>query len=377
MVITKEIRNIVANIESLAENDLQEINENIAALISELKLTTSNSATQQRYSNQHKNRDVKLERYPIDKAGYACAFDPLTDEEAFFNTWKKYGIVVGKQVVGSDICDTTVRGICNIVEQISSGKCDISNPSSWSQMPVDSNGIPLLSRGFLEVYHHDILAQIRQAVRIYLHHVVIWGRHDLWTSFDRLGIKLPHHEESKALPLHVDQNPLIHPSFKTIQGVLALADCPVERGTFVGVPGSNQYFHEYTRFAPERGEYVEIPTQDPVHKLLSEFSQPIPLRKGDLITWDSRTAHANSENISDKTRFVAYIAAGISSNDNTELVDARINACKTGIGSNLRDALMHASKKARYTDYDALQNLQGREEKFTLLGELLYGITRY
>jgi hypothetical protein len=35
---------------------------------------------------------------------------------------------------------------------------------------------------------------------------------------------------------------------------------------------------------------------------------PIPARAGDLILWDSRLAHGNGHNASDKPRFAQYIA---------------------------------------------------------------------
>jgi ectoine hydroxylase-related dioxygenase (phytanoyl-CoA dioxygenase family) len=211
---------------------------------------------------------------------------------------------------------------------------------------------------------------------LFIHHVMLWGRVDLWTSFDRLGVKLPGHEESYALPLHVDQNPLIHPDFKTVQGVLALADCPAERGTFVGVPGSRSIFSEYERFAPERGEFVELLPTDAIAETLKKNAQPIPLRAGHIVSWDSRTTHANTENKSKETRYVAYVAAGPAREENQELIAARMEAFRTGVGSNVREALMHASKKARYSNYEKLEKVR-EAEQLTLLGKLLYGQERY
>lgn len=243
-------------------------------------------------------------------------------------------------------------------------------------MPKDQNGTPILSRGFLEIYHDDVLAQIRQNVRAYLHHVLIWGRADLWTSFDRVGVKLPHHEESGALPLHVDQNPNVHPGFKTVQGVLALTDCPVERGTFRGVPASRHLFAQYAGMAKNSGEYVELDTTLPVAAQLESHAQAFPLRAGNLISWDSRTTHANTENISDEMRMVFYMAAGPAREDSPEALAARMDALKTGLGINVREALMHATKKPRYTASEMLACVR-QPEQLNLLGELLYGTKSY
>ena len=273
-------------------------------------------------------------------------------------------------------CNNAKGKINAMVKNLSNGKCDLSKYETYSKIPIDHQGIPILSRGFFEIYHDNLLAQIRQSIRVYLHYVLIWGRTDLWTSFDRLGVKLSSHKESYSLPLHIDQNPKIHTNFKTVQGVLALDDCPIERGTFVAVPGSRKYFLDYIRMAPEKGEYVELDTSDRIAAKLKKKKQALPLRKGDLVTWDSRTTHSNTGNISRKTRFVAYVAMGPAKENNRFAIKARKEAFKTGLGSNVREALMHASKKPRYTNQKAILKIR-KKEKLTLLGELIYGQKKY
>jgi ectoine hydroxylase-related dioxygenase (phytanoyl-CoA dioxygenase family) len=110
--------------------------------------------------------------------------------------------------------------------------------------------------------------------------------------------------------------------------------------------------------------------------MVADRAQACPLRGGDLISWDSRTTHANSANVSDKARIVAYIAAGPAVPSVPELVAYRNNAFLTGMGLNVREALMHASKKKRYTNPDALQRVR-KAEQLSLLGRLLYGQDQY
>jgi hypothetical protein len=350
--------------------------------IRELVIRLAEACTRQESRRRYDNNLASTQHagaYPVDDEGYAIAFDPLEDEEAFVDAWQRYGIVVGKSILTQDECRQTIESIKTKFNTLSGGRCDLDNPHTWATMPKDNNGTPLLSRGFLEIYHDDALAQIRQNVRAYMHHVLIWGRADLWTSFDRVGVKLPHHEESKALPLHVDQNPTVHPGFKTVQGVLALTDCPAERGTFMGVPGSRTIFPQYAAMAKNKGEYVEFDATalDPaLARDLQSRAQPIPLRAGDFVSWDSRTTHANTENISDDMRMVLYMAAGPAREDHADAVSARRDALRTGIGSNVREALMHASKKPRYTNPDALSAIR-RPERLNLLGKLLYGTENY
>ncbi len=375
MLLDDQIKDLVKKIELTDTHDSESLNTNLRELIKRLKTNLQDPQVLERYESYKKNNGT-ITQYPIDADGFAVAHDPLEDEEGFWNAWSKYGMVVGKNVVSKEVCEHAIRRMHEITREISDSKCELDKPDTWKDAPVDSNGISFISRGFFEVYHDKALSDIRQSIRLYIHHVMIWGKVDLWTSFDRLGVKLPGHEESYALPLHVDQNPLIHPNFKTVQGVVALADCPVERGTFVGVPGSRSVFSEYGRFAPERGEFVELIPTDPIAETLKKNAQPIPLRAGCIVSWDSRTTHANTENKSKETRYVAYIAAGPAREDSQELTDTRMEAFRTGAGSNVREALMHASKKARYSNYEKLEKVREPEE-LTLLGKLLYGKESY
>lgn len=342
----------------------------IVELVNELEVACQRTEAKARYAGLY-DSPASLLPYPMDGAGFAVSFDPIEDEEGFVEAFRQHGLVVGHQVVPARLC-TQVRGrMADLLEGLSDGACQLDKPETWGLMPVDSVGVPILTRGFFEVYHDAVLAELRQAVRVYIHHVLIWGRTDLWTSFDRLGVKLPEHGESGALPLHVDQNPKVHPGFRTLQGVLALDDCPVERGTFLGVAGSRDDFGIYADMTLNMGEHVELAGDSKQVRALRARAQPIPLRAGDMVSWDSRTTHANTANVSDKTRFVAYLSAGPAPKD-ASLAEVRNEAFASGVGSNVRDALMHASKKPRYTAPEALAGVR-KPEKLTLLGELLYG----
>ncbi|MBU0800382.1 MAG: hypothetical protein KKA05_05195, partial [Alphaproteobacteria bacterium] len=204
--------------------------ETVRALVARLTAACARPENRRRYEGAAAVHGAARVPYPVDEEGYAVAFDPLEDEQGFVAAWQRYGIVVGKEILSAAQCQGAVESIKARFNDLSAGRCDLDKPGTWADMPKDAQGTPVLSRGFLEIYHDRALAEIRQNVRAYIHHVLVWGRTDLWTSFDRVGVKLPHHEESKALPLHVDQNPNVHPGFKTVQGVLALSDCPAERG---------------------------------------------------------------------------------------------------------------------------------------------------
>lgn len=310
------------------------------------------------------------EKYPIIGA-YAKAFDVLLEEEALIEAWNRYGFVVSAQVVSQKKCCETIETMFHIMNQLG---MNLDEPNTWTQ---DENQVSILSRGFFELYHDNILAQLRQSIKLYLHHVVLWQTPFLWTSFDRLGLKLPQGTESKGLPLHVDQNPTVHPNFKTLQGVLALNDCPIERGTFVVVPQSINHFSQYKNFVsePYKGEYIQLPIDCPLYEKIHQNAQLIPIKQGDFISWDSRTTHANSTNYSNENRYVAYLSTGVAKEFNSNEQQLRKEAFQTGLGSNCRDAYMHASKKPRYTSAK-LGDLR-KPEELTLLGQCLYGFVDY
>lgn len=386
MIIDNRIRDLSSEIEAVNPGSPEALDLKLEELVSALRGRCALAENQQRYA-LYPRIPGEMGPYPLDESGYALSIDPLADESDFYEAWRRHGMVVGKQVVSPELCFATTERIREMVLDLSERECDILDSSTYGKIPQDPEGNPLIAKGFLEIYHDDSLAQLRQAVRTFIHHVVIWGQADLWTTFDRFGLKLPGHQESRALPLHVDQNPHTHPYFKGIQGILALVDCPAERGTFAGVPGSKRHFLEYQRMTDAQGgDYVPLDRSDRFYPLLQGNAQVIPLRAGDLVSWDSRTTHCNTENTSGDSRMVGVIAAGPANPSDLQAVEARELAFKTGLGSNdikrgmpadkRHPTLMHASTKPRFTDPKAAQSVR-KPENLTLLGKFLYGLRSY
>lgn len=364
MIINNEIRKLVNKIES--EHTIEPYFNSL------LKLLIENCHNHTRNDISYfQSLPILNTPYPIID-GFAKSFDPFYEEEELLASWYQYGFVVAKNVSSAIDCKQAVSTINQIMYYVS---MSLEAPESYLK---DSCGNPLLSRGFFELYHDDCLAQLRQNIRLYLYYVILWGSPFLWTSFDRLGIKTPQGQDSIGLPLHVDQNPSVHPDFTTIQGVLALEDCPLEVGTFVGVPGSKEKFKEYTRFIDSdyKGEYIELPKDSDLYNLLYPARQYIPIKQGNIVSWDSRTTHANSSNNSNVNRYVAYISTGLAKENNNELIDIRHNFFKSGLGYNVREAYLHASKKPRFTNEDFMQSIR-QEERLNSLGLCLYGLNKY
>ena len=99
-----------------------------------------------------------------------------------------------------------------------------------------------------------------------------------------------------------------------MQAILALSDCRTEDGGFFCVPGSHRLVRSWAHanrdrvsdravHAPESGTQIYVPADDP----LQAHGRTAPIRAGDLLIWDSRLAHCNSPNDSDRMRMVMYI----------------------------------------------------------------------
>lgn len=334
-------------------------------------LTQAISTSFQNFQPQRnliQNKPKQLRHYPIEN-GYALSFDPLTQSQELVEHWYRYGFVVGKDVVSTNISFNAVEKILDIAQ-----KFTLNDETTYLK---DSKGNPILSRGFFELYHDNCLAQIRQSLRLYLHHCLIWNSPYLWTSFDRLGVKTPRGENAIGLNLHVDQNPTVHSDFTTVQGVLALEDCPIERGTFVVVPSSADRFKEYSQFVTPgyKGEFIAL-EESSLSKDFENFKQYIPLKKNNIVSWDSRTTHANSSNISDINRYVCYVSAGLAQEDRLDLIQERVKAFHSGLGTNVRDAYLHASKKPRFTHPQYIHSIR-QKENLSPLGKCLYGFQSY
>jgi len=90
------------------------------------------------------------------------------------------------------------------------------------------------------------------------------------------------------------------------QGLVALSDCPEEVGGFRTVPCSTAYLPTWCEEhkAPFLKEHsIPVPPDDP----MVPYFQKIPLRKGEIVIWNSAQAHCNFANQSNKMRLYQFI----------------------------------------------------------------------
>jgi hypothetical protein len=171
MLISKEIKELALEIEA---GGAQAPDALVRSFVTKLDAACQQPENEQR-NVLYQNSPAVLEPYPLDKDGYAVSFDPLTQEKEFLEAWHRYGIVVGKGILSPQQCSDAIEGITERFNALSNGTCELSKPGTWQNMPKDDNGTPFLSRGFLELYHDDVLAQMRQNVRLYLHQALLWN----------------------------------------------------------------------------------------------------------------------------------------------------------------------------------------------------------
>jgi hypothetical protein len=126
-------------------------------------------------------------RLPLDQDGYVIGFDPLTQEKEFVDSWNRYGIVVGANVVSQSQCQEVVARMHELLLALSDGTCNLSKPSTWNNIPVDRRCPDHLSWIFRN-YHDQASPPSARRARL----PALCSDHpgDLWTTLDRLGIKL-------------------------------------------------------------------------------------------------------------------------------------------------------------------------------------------
>eukprot|EP01114_Cavostelium_apophysatum_P013466 TRINITY_DN3269_c0_g1_i1.p1 TRINITY_DN3269_c0_g1~~TRINITY_DN3269_c0_g1_i1.p1 ORF type:complete len:308 (+),score=55.69 TRINITY_DN3269_c0_g1_i1:521-1444(+) len=161
----------------------------------------------------------------------------------------------------------------------------------------------------------------------------IFKEQKLLCSIDKWGVmrgtknlKFPGHEHEGVteidrpdwnyeLKMHWDVNPWLHVSerecgvhkHEMYQALVALKDCPEEVGGFLCVPGSTAFLNTWVReneplhLTP--GVSVQVPPHDPMIK----YQQRVPLRKGELVIWNSAQAHANFANTTNHMRVYQFV----------------------------------------------------------------------
>ena len=227
---------------------------------------------------------------------------------------------------------------------------------------IVAKNIPWSRRlGFMDLYHDNTLAQLRQEPALYQVFTNLFETEQLSVVFDRV-MYWNTSEGELPLPPHVDQNPINQPDFSNVQGMLALRDMNEDTGTLALVPQSPQFFLEYQPWTKLKDGFIEYQGNRSL-----EFIG-LRLREGQIVIWDSRTTHSRFRGVPKKTRYAALITY-TPAVTLPELVDLRRKYFREGTGWHNYEAGLRATARPRCE-----QSLRQNEEQLTELGRKLYGL---
>jgi hypothetical protein len=279
--------------------------------------------------------DINLSKYP---------YFWHTEMEAIQHHLKENGFVIIRGATNNDTCQRLRDRIQSLAHE---------NPDAQRN-------------GFLDFYHDDTLAQLRQESNIYWVFANLLGSQKLWVVFDRVIYQQQEESECNLTLLpHVDQNPITYPEFSHLQGMVALSDMNERTGVLSVVPKSPAFFTDYLQWVEGRESY--IPNQSPT---LPTFLG-LCVKAGDLIIWDSRTTHSRyRESTMGEERYAALISfMKVPTTSNySQLRQERLQYFEQGIGANNHEAGLRATASPRFED-----SLRVEPEQLTLLGEKIYG----
>lgn len=262
----------------------------------------------------------------------------FSPEDDFLDFFQKEGYVVLKNVSTKENLDKLLDLISNTMHK------DIKNKRRL---------------GFLDIYHDNILAKIRQCKKMTLAFEKIFGK-KLWVVFDRI-IFIKAGEKLEELPAHIDQNMIKNKNFFNVQGLLALKDMNMKTGTIALVPKSHLWASNYKEWTKEKDGFIDYKGNE------SLAFKAIELKEGEIVIWDSRTTHSRYlGSLEDRySMMISYVPAV----DNEELRKLRIEQLKKGTGLNNHEAGLRATANPRCE-----VSLRNEEENLDSYGRLIYGL---
>lgn len=152
------------------------------------------------------------------------------------------------------------------------------------------------------VVHERFIWEARTEPKILETFAKIWGTDELLVSFDALNITLPNRVDKPALKPwpHVDQSPYRR-GLHCVQGVINLSQAGLEDGSLVVYPKSNLVIEEFLDTQVDRSTWLAKDWRPFTEKELEWYEarglkpHKVLAEPGDLLIWDSRTAHWGAE----------------------------------------------------------------------------------
>ncbi len=225
----------------------------------------------------------------------------------------------GYVVVPKIISECLVDAVCVGIETFCGVELDDS--LTWSSIVTPKNGLPELNgSGMVELYHHPSMWALRQRPEIYAVFAKLWEHEALWVSIDRCNLNLPKVVKGDFGGfVHWDVDTSAHPLPFSLQGFVALTDCDVGGGGFQCVPGMPNRLEEWIKTQPQ--------SRNPFRPDLNGLEVvEIPVKKGDLLIWNSLLPHGTAVNRSNVPRLVQYLSMAPAQEDDSKLKKWRVQA---------------------------------------------------
>ena len=239
-----------------------------------------------------------------------------------WNFWIENGYIVVKNAVSREQALKTAEFIWEFDDK------DPFDPSTWyAEARAEMEMKELAGTGMVEVYNNQHLWNNRQTQRVYDSFVDIWGTEKLWTTIDRANLNFPIRPgfEYKGF-IHWDYDPDTKP--QNVQGVLALGDqTDQEMGGFQCIPWLYKNYDTWKLSQPEDRNKFQPDISNLENKIVK-----VSLEAGDLLIFNSTQPHGiRPNNSKDKVRIAQYISMMPAQEDDTNLVNWRINSWKKRI----------------------------------------------
>ncbi|MDB4953096.1 MAG: hypothetical protein JWO36_665 [Myxococcales bacterium] len=278
--------------------------------------------------------------------------------------WERNGYVVVPDAVPGALLDEVIDAIWVFLDMAP------DDPSTWYREATDGQpyvrqrkqyGVP----GLVELYHHQALWNVRQHPRMHQIFSEIWKTEQLWVSIDRANMNPPVRPgwDPRSV-FHWDIDTSLRPVPVEVQGVLYLTDTSEDQGAFRCVPGLHRTLEAWAATQPV--------DRNPFQADMSALTpKTIAGKAGDLIIWDSRLAHTNERNTTNRPRLGQYLKMFPAKEDDQALRQIRLQSWETREAPNdakYRENVDSTLERKRYGASSVV---------LTELGEKLLGLKRW
>lgn len=209
-----------------------------------------------------------------------------SDKQRFFDQ----GYLLVEDVVPESLCAAVRSTICDYLGMTE------DDPESWPERQSHGHGI-------VPIHHPQALWDLRQHPAVHQVFAALHGTEALWVTSDRVSFKTRDPEaieQGPAEAIHWDGNPTALTGL-SIQGLVYLTDTAVDQGAFCCVPKLYRNLDSYLEAHPEHAE-SRRPLIDP------RDIEAVPGPAGSMVLWHRKTAHSSSVNLTDRPRWVQYVA---------------------------------------------------------------------